>query len=380
MEAVRTLMEKYWINKGKEKELYQKTRRELNQYRRFFTEQLGWNLINNERVLKLEKLPAHAESFMGITAFTEIRDYCIFCTLLIFLEDKEDGEQFLLSELVAMVEAQLQESLEIDWTMFHQRKSLVRALRFAEDMGLLEVYDGSSESVASGMEHEVLYENTGLSRYFAVNFGYSISDFTSWQDFEEEQIKELETDRGHFRTNRVYRQLAAAPAMYWETAEDADSLYLKNQRQWIGKHLDEYLGGSLHIHKNAAFFVLDEEDCFGEVHPREAAISEVCLNVCTELREHIASPAMKRQADDCVKISREEFAKTLSVCKEKYQKAWSKEFREMKLPKLIETLLAYMKSWMLARETEEELILYPAVGKLTGVYPRGFLEREEKHG
>ncbi len=379
MEAVRTLMEKYWINKGKEKELYQKTRRDLNQYRRFFTEQLGWNLINNERVLKLEKLPAHAEPFMGITAFTEVRDYCIFCTLLIFLEDKEDGEQFLLSELVAMVEAQLQESLDIDWTMFHQRKSLVRALRFAEETGLLEVYDGSSESVASGMEHEVLYENTGLSRYFAVNFGYSISDFTSWQDFEKEQIKELETDRGHFRINRVYRQLAAAPAMYWESGEDADSLYLKNQRQWIGKHLDEYLRGSLHIHKNAAFFVLDEEDCFGEIHPREATVSEVCLNVCTQLREYSTSPGAKRQADDCVRITKEEFRELLSVCKEKYQKAWSKEFREMKLPKLEETLLAYMKSWMLAKETEEGLILYPAVGKLTGVYPRGFLEREEKH-
>ncbi|MCI8282227.1 MAG: TIGR02678 family protein [Lachnospiraceae bacterium] len=379
MEAVRTLMEKYWINKGKEKELYQKTRREMNRYRRFFTEHLGWNLINNERVLKLEKLPAHAESFMGITAFTEIRDYCIFCALLIFLEDKEDGEQFLLSELVAMVEAQLQESLEIDWTMFHQRKSLVRALHFAEERGLLEVYEGSSENVANGMEHEVLYENTGLSRYFAVNFGYSISNFKSWRDFEKEQMKELETDRGHVRTHRVYRQLASAPGMYWDSSENADSIYLKNQRQWIGKYLGEYLGGSLHIHKNAAFFVVEEENRFGEVHPRENAVSEVCLNVCAELRERIIDQEVKRRADDCVEISREQFREVLSACKEECQKAWSKEFREMTLLKLEDVIVAYMKSWMMAKETEEEILLYPAVGKLTGVYPREFLEREETY-
>lgn len=68
MEAVRTLMERYWIHKEKEKELYHKTKREWNQFRRFFTDQLGWSLINNERILKLEKIPAHAEAFMGITA------------------------------------------------------------------------------------------------------------------------------------------------------------------------------------------------------------------------------------------------------------------------------------------------------------------------
>ena len=195
MEAVRTLMERYWVLK-EDRELYNSTKREIGRFRRFLTEQLGWNLISNERILKLEKIPAHAESFMGITEFSEIRDYCIFCGILIFLEDREEGEQFLLSELVSMLEAQLQETMEIDWTLFTQRKSLVRALKFSEKMGLLQVYDGSSDQVAGGIEHEVLYENTGLSRYFASNFGHSISEFSSYKDFETEMAGDLETDRG----------------------------------------------------------------------------------------------------------------------------------------------------------------------------------------
>ncbi len=375
MEAVRTLMERYWIHKEKEKELYHKTKREWNQFRRFFTDQLGWSLINNERILKLEKIPAHAEAFMGITAFTEIRDYCMFCALLIFLEDKEDGEQFLLSELVGMIEAQLQESMEIDWTMYHQRKSLVRALRFAEEKGLLAVYEGSSESVAGGMDSEVLYENTGLSRYFAVNFGYGISDFTSYRDFETRQSQELETDRGHFRTQRVYRQLAVAPAMYWQSSEDVDAQYLKNQRQWVQKYLAQYLGGTLHIHKNAAFFVLDEDDCFGEVHPKEATVSEVCLNVCARLRECVDCGERKPDSSECIRLSREEFEAFLADCHERYSAAWSKEFREMAPGKLGDTLLAYMESWMLVGRDGEQIVLYPAAGKLTGAYPQSFLER-----
>ena len=376
MDAVRTLMENYWIIKEKDKELYAGVKREFPKFRRFFTELLGWNLVSNERVLKLEKIPAHAEGFMGIEEFTEVRDYGIFCALMIFLEDKEDGEPFLLSELISMIEAQLQESMEIDWTMFMQRKSLVRVLKFAEKMGFLEAHDGSTENVAGGIDHEVLYENTGLSRYFAVNFGRSISEVTSYRDFEKEQIRDLETDRGHFRIQRVYRQLAAAPAMYWDSAEDADSLYLKNQRQWVGKYLSEQLGGRLEIHKNAAFFVLDEEDCFGECHPREAGVSEVTLNLCARLRQRVEQRSLKRETNDRIRLSMEEFRIILKECKEKYGAAWSKEFREMPLPKLESTLLQYMESWMLAGTDKDQVVLLPAAGKITGVYPQEFLQKE----
>lgn len=376
MKTIRTLMENYWVVREKDKELYVQTKRELAKYRRFFTEQLGWNLINNERILKLEKIPAHAESFMGIEEFTEIRDYCILCAVLIFLEDKEDGEQFLLSELVNMIEAQLQEYMEIDWTMFIQRKSLVRVLKFAEKMNFLEVYDGTSVNVAGGIDHEVLYENTGLSRYFATNFGYNIAEISSYKDFEQEQIKGLEVDRGHFRIQRVYRQLTVAPAMYWNSVDDPDSLYLKNQRQWVGKYLDEYLGASLHIHKNAAFLVLDEGDCFGEYHPREATVSEVTLNICSEIRDLVERGKLIREKNEYIRISRRKFQAIVEKCKKKYSCAWSKEFREMQLEKLIKVVLEYMKSWMLAMTEEDEVVLLPSVGKLTGVYPQEFLEKE----
>lgn len=80
----------------------------------------------------------------------------------------------------------------------------------------------------------------------------AIDNFQSWEDFEKQQNEESEADRGHYRINRVYRQMAAAPALYWSQSDDPDSSYLKNQRQWIQKNFSEYLGGQLHIHKNAA--------------------------------------------------------------------------------------------------------------------------------
>lgn len=379
MEAAKTLMEHCWIDKKKNRELYAKVRKELPRCQKFFREQLGWALVNNERILKAEKIPAHAESYMGITEFTEIRDYCIFCAVLIFLEDKEDQEQFLLSELVDMLELQLKDVIPVDWTMFTHRKSLVRVLQFCEARGLVEVYEGKSEGLGSTMEQEVLYENTGLSRYMAVNFPYGLSEFHSWKDFEKEPADGDGTDRGHYRINRVYRQLAAAPAMYWNRADDPDGIYLKNQRQWIQKNMKDYLGGELHVHKNAAFFVMEDGNCFGERHPREAMLPELVLVFCRRIREMAEKGVWERRPDERIPVSCDTFRQALLECRKEYGKAWSKEYREMEEGKLAEAVLSYMKGWMMVEEQGEQILICPAAGKTEGCYPEDFQIKENGH-
>lgn len=376
MNELRTLFENYWINKAKDKELYNKIKRELTKYQRFVTEQLGWRLINNERILKLEKIPAFAEAFMGINEFTDIRDYCILCALLIFLEDKEDNEQFLLSELINMIEVQLKESIDIDFTKFIQRKSLIKVLQFAEKMGMLDVYEGSSDNLSGGIEHEVLYENTGLSRYFATCFNYDISGFKSYHDFETEQLEEVETNRGHFRINRVYRQLVTSPAMYWKENDNQDSIYLKNQRQWVQKYLEENLGGHLHIHKNVAFFIMDEDDCYGNKHPNDIMVAELVLLICREIRSRVNEGVFTKNYDECVKINIQQFKNIIYLCKKKYNSAWSKEYREMDLDKTTEKILLYMGNWMLLSKSDDVFTIYPTASKIIGSYPNDFKDRE----
>lgn len=107
MNEVRTLFENFWICKDSDKETYYRVKRDIPNFQKFIREQLGWKLVHTESLLKLEKIPAHAEAFMGIEEFTDLKDYCILCVLLMYLEDKAEGEQFLLSELIDYVETQL---------------------------------------------------------------------------------------------------------------------------------------------------------------------------------------------------------------------------------------------------------------------------------
>ena len=154
MNECRTLFENFWICKETDKETYYKVKRDIPNFQKFIREQL----VHTESLLKLEKRPAHAEAFMGIGEFTEIRDYCILCVVLMYLEDKEEQEQFLLSELIDYVEVQLGAYMSIDWTSFTQRKSLVRVLQYVEKLQMLRVYEGRSEAFGMEAGQEVLYE------------------------------------------------------------------------------------------------------------------------------------------------------------------------------------------------------------------------------
>lgn len=372
MNEVRTLFEQFWVCKDGDKECYYRVKRDIPRFQRFVREQLGWKLIHTENLLKLEKRPAHAEVFMGIQEFADIRDYCILCVVLMFLEDREDQEQFLLSELIDYVETQLSAYMRIDWTSFTQRKSLVRVLQYMERLQMLRVYEGSSEAFGMEAGQEVLYENTGYSKYFATSFPTDISECESWEDFEKLGFEEFQGDRGALRVNRVYRQLAVCPSFFWEGNEDADGLYLKNQRHWVAKYLQENLGGRLDIHKNTAFLMLEEGECYGLVHPRDAMLPEIVLLLCAKIGRHLRDGRLTRQENECIFLPEQEFSELVHICRMESGHAWSKEYREMDDEKLLRNVTDYMKKWLLLRMDKDQIVLLPSVGKLAGVYPNDF--------
>lgn len=372
MNEVRTLFVNFWICRDSDKESYYKVKRDIPNFQKFIREQLGWKLIHTENLLKLEKRPAHAEPFMGIGEFKDIRDYCILCVVLMYLEDKEEQEQFLLSELIDYVETQLKDCMPVDWTSFTQRKSLVRVLQYMERLEMLRVYEGSSEAFGAESGQEVLYENTGYSKYFATSFPTDISAYESWQDFEKTDFEEFQENRGAMRINRVYRQLAVCPALYWEGNDDADALYLKNQRQWVTKYLNENLGGNLDIYKNAAFLTLDTDDCYGAVHPRDAMLPEIVLLVCARIQKELMDKKLEKKENECIDMTQAEFADIVSSCRNEWNGAWSKEYREMTDEKMLESVLEYMRNWMMIRCDEAQVTVLPSAGRMTGFYPDDF--------
>ncbi len=367
MNGLELLMNQFWVIHDREKEQYYQVKRELKdkQLMRFMQEVLGWRVIHTEQLIKLEKLPTHAESFMGIQQFLEARDYCLFCALLIFLEDKEENSQFLLSELIRYVETIMSEYLEVDWTSYSQRKSLVRVLQFAEEMGMLKTYEGDSSNYSNEQASEVLYENTGVSRYFATNFSRDITSVEDWNTFENDLVEESD----YTTVNRVFRQLLLSPAMYWDDKNDNDAMYLKTKRMYIQSNLQKYMNLTLQVNHHTASAVYVDTQTIGNIHPKNGMLSEIVLLVCKMIHDD-ANDKRKFviQENETIEVTRSRFCDLLLKIKKQYQSLWSKEYREMSNEKYIIQVMNYMKNWMMLKEEEEMIIVYPSCALVGGKY------------
>lgn len=378
MTAIDLLLNNYWIIRDKNKDDYYTIKHEINDknVKRFIQEMLGWKLIHTEHLIKLEKIPSHAEAFMGIQEFIDTKDYCFLCAVLMYLEDKEDNSQFLLSDLIKYVETIISSYMEIDWTSFSQRKSLVRVLQYVENKGMLKTYEGDSSLYSREQTSEVLYENTGLSRYFATNFPLDITNINVYNDFEKKQMEELEDDKGNIRTNRVFRQLVVCPSLYWDDQNNPDALYVKNKRNYIASNIEKNMDATLELSKNNASVVFVDNQGIGDTHPKTSMLSEIVLLVNHEL--YTAAQDKRRlvvKEDDTISISANKFNDILIKLKNKYQALWSKEYREMPYEKYIEVVKEYMTNWLMIKEINEQIIIYPSCAITSGKYSRELEER-----
>ena len=369
MYEFRALLDRFWVTRREDRELYFSLKRVLPDCRRLVNELLGWNLVINESVVKLEKVPPRAQPWMGIQSFQEPLDYCLLCALLLFLADQDDGAPFLLSSLTQAVETFLREVQPVDWTRFPHRKSLVRVLQYAQEVGLVLVYDGNSALFGNDQNQEVLYENTGLSRHFPVHFGRDIMDCRSIEDFEALSWEGDDTEQ---RRRRVYRQLALTPGLYCSDQSQSDYDYIKNQRRTVNGNLDQFLNGELQLYRNGAFFLMSEGERCGMLYPGTRALSDVALLLCAQLRDQVIQGVYPRRADDTVLLTRREFRYEIQRCRDRYGNGWGSQLRACSLEHICQELTAYMAGWMLLEELDGDILLYPAVGKLVGRYPAAY--------
>ena len=92
---------------------------------------------------------------------------------------------------------------------------------------MVRVTDGTDDVFMDDAGGEVLYENTGASKYFMRNFSRDIMEYTKPEDFRESEWFEVDEDRGLARRHRVYKRLLFAPAVYREDGSGEDFEYLK---------------------------------------------------------------------------------------------------------------------------------------------------------
>lgn len=366
-----SMLESFWIVRSENGGDYVRIKHAADsEMKNFINGFLGWKLIINDKLIKLEKIPAEAQPFMGIQEFQSTMDYCLLCALLIYLSDIDEGGQFLLSELTEALEKITAETADIDFNRYSDRKSLVRMLRFSQNMCLLKIAEGSLYNIENDRSKEILYENTGLSVYFSVHHDRDISEYSSYRDFENTETIYTDSEKGYLRTNRVYRRLVLLPAMYWDSSLDPDGIYLKNQRRSISNYLDKHLDGRLDIYNGSAFYMLSEDALFGDVHPSDRMLSGLVLLLCGEIGNRLSEIRSQNvTGENVLRLEKSEFYDLICKCREKYSCGLSKEYKELPDDKLTSAVTEYMEKFKMIKQDNECFILKDGIFRAVGKYP-----------
>lgn len=370
MEELELLLNKRWVLKSKEKELYYKIRDSLGEIRKFATEKMGCQVIENSLLVKLEKIPAIPESFMGISDFTSKEEYAYLCILLMFLEDKDAEEQFILSQLTEYIASNMTAELA-DWTVYTNRRRLIKVLRYAASSGILNVTDGSDDVFMDMQSEEVLYENTGASRYFMRNFSRDIMDYNNPKDFEESEWFEVDEDRGIARRNRVYKRLLFSVGMYKGSGSEEDFEYLKYYGRRLAEDLEQNFDCQVHVHKGSAFLLLGDNCHMGISFPANNVMSDILLICCAKIQQKIRDGEWEVRRDETVLVDLLEFEQMIKDVKMESGYGFTKNYREMPEGEFVREIMGELERWtfICLLEDGRQVCIYPAAGKMSGSYP-----------
>lgn len=371
MNALEVLLNRRWILKSRDRELYYQMKDEIGGLKKFLMEKMGYQVIVNPYLVKVEKFPARAERWMGIQDFTSTIEYAFFCLILMFLEDKEAAEQFVLSELTEYVQGQYQQE-KVDWTIYSYRRHLIKVMKYCVSVGILNVDDGSEENFARDDSSEVLYENTGASRYFMRNFTQDIMDYSDYRDFQKAEWIDVNENRGIVRRQRVYRSLLMSVGLYRSEENEEDFAYVKNYRNMIQGELEELFPCELQVYRSSAYLVLGEECRLGRWLPEENTMSDIVLLLGQLIREKVEQRKFHLQTDELIRISMEEFRSLIEECKRRFGSGFIKTYREMTTEEFYRELSVYLMNLEFVERQREDIIIRPVLGRVIGKYPADF--------
>lgn len=376
MEEIKRLLESHFILKEEKRELFYRIKDNYKEIKPFIVDKLGYDCMMRGDFIRLEKRPGKAESWMGIKAFEDQQAYVFFMLLLIFLEDKNKEDQFLLSHITDYIAGHPLEE-KVDWTQFKTRRMLIKVLQVALEYKLLKITDGDEDGFIQDVNKEVLFESTGLSRYFVRDFQMDLQEVNSYKDLEIEREDLLDQERGSVRRYRVYRKLLLSPIVYQEGSQDEDYTYIKMYHHIIEEDFRKYLGWTFQLYRSGAMVIPDEKDRVTYTFPNTSALSDMMLQFNGIVRGYVEEGRWKRSTDDTIKLTQEDYQKVVEVLIHEKSEGWSKAYREASKERIAYELLQEMQRFKMIEVKEEQIVILPLVGKIIGDYPKDFAGGQE---
>ena len=366
--ALKLLIDHFWILRESQPEEYHFLRRNQQFLQREFRERFGWNLIIRPHYIQVLKRPFDTQPWMGANGFTTTMDYVLFCCGLAYAEGLDPDTPFMMDELIRNLQLMVPEDLVVDWTNYNHRKSLVRAVKQMQQLGLIEQIEGeASDFEQSENNLEILFTTTDLTRAFLARAPRSYSQYDNYQGFEQELVASRDSLE---RRQVLYQRLLMEPQILRTKENEEQFALMRNFYRWDQEYAENQTDFHFELYRDYAAFTLESRDNWQELFPSRRVVDEVLVQLATILRQE----RLEHTHYGIIRLTKTKWDKTLSELQRVYSSFWSKEFTDMTLTQLSDKLLQRGSSWGLLAETkEEEIVLQPAFGRLIA-------EMEDDHG
>ena len=306
-EEIKYLLNNLLVTKNDNREMYYSIRKKQNIIKDYISKNLGSNLLIQDNFIKLEKIPSVAKENLGIKEFESPLDYVLLCLVLLFLEDKVKDEIFVLTNLIDYLKStaiSLNLNNVPDWNLMNDRKSLSRVINFLVENHVILVKDEDKTGFVNDKTSDALYSVTGLSNYVMRIFNEEIFDYSSYEDFMNNEWSNQDDKKGEVRRYKVYRNILYTPVVYSEDLSLSEVDYLKKLRNHISNELAD-LNYDLEITKNMSLVYEDSGKDIKRGFPNTRKITNIILMVNTFIYELIANEKISLDSNEVAFIPKE---------------------------------------------------------------------------
>lgn len=356
-----------------DRDLHQRIRRHQRALNAWFSEQVGWRLVEHPEFVRLIKPVEYPEPAYAMSWAADRRDYELFVWLLWFAEQTA-GRKFTISQVADAIRERSAEAGEdgaFDWLTISERRRLVRVMGAMQDMRVIRIRDGSLREW-----QEETGKRDALCEWGAATWNLNVPFLTE----ELQRLAEGELSRipavDRVRPNprmRLYRQLLLGPALFRrEDPEAFDILQDEEERRYIAEDLRLHIGWILEVTTSYARLLrpANRADSVRPPIPTEGSESHVIILLCGVFRKLQQEGALMAIGDDHFLISAAQLELAIADLQERFGGNWKQELRTSSANDVFRRILPDMLAWGLLRpgETSDQWIVTPLAARLDGIY------------
>lgn len=283
------LWSKEWVYSEHQPELYSRIRSHEHKLKTVFREWFHYPIYIGDGYVRLIKRPERGVIDPNPTHSLKYQiDFVLYACVLAFIEEKGEGKQFVLHELLESIKAYYPGGPEaISWSDYGVRTSLVRVIKTLEQERLLLMFDRTIEKFQDSEDYDLLLQSSNSFRHAIRQTRVPMSEFNNTLLLRE-ALHQEEIEEGIICEQQIWRRLFAQGCLFLSELLQDEKIYLERHGLRMQQKLEETFQGVFLERYTFTWLLVHHKPKEGKtLYPTYNTYSHIVTAIGTHLRDHL---------------------------------------------------------------------------------------------